>query len=387
MILKPDKTTVTEPHHIWPTLTDEEWIKVEVTLKDLILADFGKKNNVNVASLTQSEIRDIILGMEISPPSEQRQQIAEIEKQTSDGGGQLTAVTSETTNVHGDKMIVTTTSPHGQKVFSSRTDWRVRAISSVNLHLRTNHIYVPTDEVKESGFTYIFPKNILKKFICIADLRTQVAGYLYGVSPADNLQVKEIRCIVLPPQWGTPISITLPNQLPEHELLKDLEPLGWIHTQPNELPQLPPQDVVMHSKIIANNKSWELEKAIVITCSFTPGSCSLTAYRLTEKGLEWGKANKDTSDHTGYMPNFYEKAQMLLSDLFLGYYMVPDVGSWNYNFMGVKHHPAMKYGVTLGMPKEFYHPEHRPAHFLNFSTIDAMSKEGDMEADKEDYFE
>jgi pre-mRNA-processing factor 8 len=387
MILKPDKTTVTEPHHIWPTLTDEEWIKVEVTLKDLILADFGKKNNVNVASLTQSEIRDIILGMEISPPSEQRQQIAEIEKQTSDGGGQLTAVTSETTNVHGDKMIVTTTSPHGQKVFSSRTDWRVRAISSVNLHLRTNHIYVPTDEVKESGFTYIFPKNILKKFICIADLRTQIAGYLYGVSPADNLQVKEIRCIVLPPQWGTPISITLPNQLPEHELLKDLEPLGWIHTQPNELPQLPPQDVVMHSKIVANNKSWELEKAIIITCSFTPGSCSLTAYRLTEKGLEWGKANKDTNDHTGYMPNFYEKAQMLLSDLFLGFYMVPDVGSWNYNFMGVKHHPAMKYGVTLGMPKEFYHPEHRPAHFLNFSTIDTMSKEGDMEADKEDFFE
>merc|ERR1712136_452024 len=49
---------------------------------DLILADYGKKNNVNVASLTQSEIRDIILGMEISAPSAQRQQIAEIEKQT-----------------------------------------------------------------------------------------------------------------------------------------------------------------------------------------------------------------------------------------------------------------------------------------------------------------
>ena len=44
--------------------------------QDLILADYGKKNNVNVASLTQSEIRDIILGMEISAPSAQRQQIA-----------------------------------------------------------------------------------------------------------------------------------------------------------------------------------------------------------------------------------------------------------------------------------------------------------------------
>ncbi len=46
------------------------------------------------------------------------------------------------------------------------------------------------------------PKNLLKKFICIADLRTQVGGYLYGVSPPDNPQVKEIRCVVMPPQWG-----------------------------------------------------------------------------------------------------------------------------------------------------------------------------------------
>ena len=48
----------------------------------MILADYGKKNNVNVSSLTQSEVRDIILGMEISAPSQQRQQIADIEKQT-----------------------------------------------------------------------------------------------------------------------------------------------------------------------------------------------------------------------------------------------------------------------------------------------------------------
>lgn len=82
VILKPDRTTVTESHHIWPTLLDEDWIKVELALKDMILNDYGKKNNVNVASLTQSEVRDIILGMEISAPSQQRQQIADIEKQT-----------------------------------------------------------------------------------------------------------------------------------------------------------------------------------------------------------------------------------------------------------------------------------------------------------------
>ena len=80
---------------------------------------------------------------------------------------------------------------------------QVRAISATNLHLRTNHIYVSSDDIKETGFTYILPKNVLKKFVMISDLRTQIAGYLYGVSPADKPQVKEIRCIVLPPQLGT----------------------------------------------------------------------------------------------------------------------------------------------------------------------------------------
>lgn len=54
-----------------------------------------------------------------------------------------------------------------------------------------NHIYVNSEAVRDSGFTYVLPKNVLKKFICIADLRTQIAGYMYGVSPPDNSQVRD----------------------------------------------------------------------------------------------------------------------------------------------------------------------------------------------------
>merc|ERR1712045_166943 len=95
IILKPDKTTVTEAHHIWPTLSDDEWIKVEVTLKDLIL------------------------GMEISAPSAQRQQIAEIEKQTKEQS-QLTATTTRTVNKHGDEIITSTTSNYESNTFASK---------------------------------------------------------------------------------------------------------------------------------------------------------------------------------------------------------------------------------------------------------------------------
>jgi pre-mRNA-processing factor 8 len=95
---------------------------------------------------------------------------------------QLTAVTTKTTNVHGDEILVTTTSQYEQQTFSSKTDWRVRAISATNLHLRTNHIYVSTDGLRETGLTYVLPKNVLAKFITVADLRTQVHHnyYLYS---------------------------------------------------------------------------------------------------------------------------------------------------------------------------------------------------------------
>jgi len=384
MILKPNKDIITESHHIWPTLDREQWIDVEVALKDLILSDYAKKNNVNIQNLTQSEVRDIILGMEIAPPSEQDKAIQDIEKQKE--ASQLTVITSVTTNVHGDQITVTTTSPHEQQIYSSKTDWRVRAISSTNLYLRTNNFYVPPEGLKEDDYTYVLPKNLLKKFVRISDLRTQISGYLFGVSPAGNNNVKEIRCIVMVPQLGSNSFVKLPNQLPEHDYLKDMEPLGWIHTQPVELPQLSPKDVILHSKILADNPSWDGDVSIILTCSFTPGSVSLGAYKLTPQGFEWGRLNRDREDDfKGYVPTFYEKLPLILSEKFYGFFMIPDQGSWNYNFMGMKHSPQMKFGIQLGIPKEFYHEDHRPSHFLNFSETEQNDEE-DL-ADNEDLYQ
>merc|ERR1719509_630338 len=145
--------------------------------------------------------------MEITAPSVQRQQMAEIEKGVREAS----------------QMITTTTSNYERQVFSSKTDWRIRAISATNLHMRTKQVYVSSDDIKEDGYTYIFPKILLKKFVTISDLRTQICGYLYGVSPEDNPQVKEVRCMVLPPQWGSHQRVELPTALPAHPYLEELE--------------------------------------------------------------------------------------------------------------------------------------------------------------------
>ena len=386
LLLRPDKTVITKEHHIWPTLSDEDWIKVEVQLRDLILNDYGKKNNVNTSSLTTSEIRDIILGMEISAPSMQRQQAAEIEKQQQEQQ-QLTAVTTKTQNVHGEDIIVTTTSQFEQQSFASKTEWRTRAIATSNLRTRSNNIYISSDDIHEEGhYTYIMPKNILKRFITISDLRVQVAGYLYGSSPPDNDQVKEIRTIVMIPQVGNTRDVQLPHQLPQHSNLASLEPLGIIHTVAgNEPPYMTASDITHHARLMAAHPSWD-RKTITMTVSFTPGSVSLAAWALTPSGYKWGAENKDLSSDmpAGFSTTgFGEKTQLLLSDKIRGYFLVPESGGvWNYSFMGAAFGGVEKKRVDVKMdvPLGFYADVHRPLHFQNFAELE------DIWVDRQDNF-
>ncbi|KAL2172190.1 hypothetical protein VTG60DRAFT_7034 [Thermothelomyces hinnuleus] len=384
LILRPDKTVITQDHHIWPSLSDEDWIKVEMQLRDLILNDYGKKNNVNVSSLTTSEVRDIILGMEISAPSLQRQQAAEIEKQQQEQQ-QLTAVTTKTQNVHGEEIIVTTTSQFEQQTFASKTEWRTRAIATSNLRTRANNMYVAPVDSDVDDITYVMPKNILKKFITIADLRVQVAGYLYGSSPADNDQVKEIKCIVMVPQIGGLRNVQLPQHLPQHELLKDMEPLGLIHTMSgNELPYMSAMDVTNHARLVDAHPTWNEQTTLTVAVSFTPGSVSLSAWALTPQGYKWGAENKDlgSDQPQGFSTTMGERRQLLLSDKFKGFFLVPDNGKWNYSFMGSAFGGLEKKAihVKLDSPLPFYSDQHRPIHFSSFNELE------DIWVDRQDNF-
>ena len=50
---------------------------------------------------------------------------------------------------------------------------------------------------------------------------------------------------------------------------------------------------------------------------------------------------------------------------------------------GVRHSATMHYELQLSNPKEFYHEAHRPAHFLNFSSIEDIEP---VTADVEDMY-
>ena len=253
------------------------------------------------------------------------------------------------------------------------SDWRVRAISAMHLSLRLQHIYVSNDDAKDDAgsYTYVLPKNVLRAFITAADLRTQVAAFLYRVSPPDNKQVKEIKAVAWPPQRRSNNSIELPSQLPKDDfLLKDLGPLGWIKTQALELNHLSPTDVTTHAKLMAEHPEWG-PSSICITASFTPGSVSLSSYSLTVPGFEWGRKNVDNSANPpGFNPNMSERVQLLLSDRIFGMTLVPEGKVWNYG-IGLTQlwSSNLPFSMALDTPLLFWAEEHRPAAFLTVSYL------------------
>ena len=127
----------------------------------------------------------------------------------------------------------------------------------------------------------------------------------------------------------------------------------------------------MHYKLLVANQSWDTEAAVVATCSFTHGSCSLSVYKLSTAGMEWAKVNKEGAANPNppdYNSTLYEKVQMILSDKLLGFFMVPEGGgAWNYNFNGQNFSANMRYSLMLDNPKDFYHESHRTIHFLDFA--------------------
>ena len=431
VLLRPTSSTVTAPHHIWPSLTDEQWINVELACKDMILADFSRKNNVQLGALTQSEIRDIILGMEISAPSVERQQLADLEQAGADAvdrtlGGMTAAVTTQSTNIHGDELITTTTSAYEQAVFKGALEWRSRAISATTLHLRTANLYVAPPDAKlpsassslsgtTTTTTIVLPRNLLKRMVAISDSRIQTLAFAFGVVRPQG-GVREIRALVLVPQLGTPTGVHIPDALPDRQerCLEGLVPLGLVHTQATETRALAPQDAVQLVRCdvaTTGGGGYFVEEPVVLTLSITPGSCSLAAYGLQEAGRSWAQGHVGAAMHNPAVlaqlaasfvgPDMTRRQQLILTDKFHGFFLTPTLrstldptsgslggpssglslsvtsvpGFWNYYFVATHHNAKLTYSLALDVPAEFFAEMHRPQHFLNFLRLeDSMQR-------------
>jgi pre-mRNA-processing factor 8 len=366
-------------------------------LADMILNDYAEKHSVNIDALTDNEIRDIILGQNLQAPSVQNQRIAEIEgnktvaikdgKANEEEEGQQISTKVKTVNVHGEEIITVTSNTNEQEKFESKSSWRKRAILMSMLDLQQSKVFVTSGNfADEDSNAFVMPKNILSTFMACCDSRVQVGGYLYGTSPADNNQVKEIKCIVVVPQLGEHSQVNFPDDPPHSEFLEDLEPLGWIHTIPSgkETDVDACYEIINHARM-KNDYDWSA-KSTVISIALNSGSVTITSNRVTENGLRWGvkyaKYLGQVDRLIHYSDDYRVNTPLILTEKFKGFTIVPETDIWNHAFMANSWDKEHDYTLKVDQPISFFHERHRPIHFDAFNNLEKNRNDEDYDLEE-----
>lgn len=389
LILLRDPTIVIKEHHLWPSFSDKQWIEVESQMRDLILSEYSKKYNVKIAALTQTEIKDLILGQNIKAPSVKRQKMAELAEAKAEKNklleenGAATVTKAKTINAQGEEIVVVTSSNYETETFNSKSEWKASAIANSLLHLRLKNIYVATEDFIEEKPVYVLPKNILEKLVSVSDVKLQIAAYLYGNSPKEYPNIKEIKTVALVPQIGSSKDVKFaspPDRAHQNEL-KDKELLGWICIHHEDFKFMTPKQLKNH---IDHFSDKNMDSVSISICS-KPGSINVSGYTLNKKGYAWGLQNKDNISDIpeGFEPQFSEHAQLMLSDKIMGNFLVPSDQIWNYYFSPTSFNVSSDLQMEIKVPIEFYNERHRPNHFLQFSEL---TNDEELEAGQESVF-
>ncbi|MDP2439047.1 MAG: hypothetical protein Q8P67_25150, partial [archaeon] len=233
----------------------------------------------------------------------------------------------------------------------------------------------------DTDLSFILPKNLLKRFLTIADVRVQIAGLLYGAPPANASSplarnIREVRVIVIPAQLGSLESVVLPEELPQHTLLQGLQPLGWIRTQPEPLDYITLPDLQQTAAYFPDPQS----AAVFVSCTLINNGFSLSAVTFQPRGYELlKKYPQRLRDQSLALPrSAHRPSKLVLGDIFLGFFLAPRL--WNYHFMGVKFNAREQHPLALAVPKDFYHPEHRFFHFQSRAFTESADSPIDLDS-------
>lgn len=361
---------------LWPALSDSEWASVEVALRDAIIAAFCRKEGIPAAALTQSEVRDIVLGAEVRV-SEERARAA-----LQASAGPLAApVVAETSDVHGERTLVAATTPYEGAVFSGRSDWRMRLASRAP--------FAPCDvfvarPARESAEALVLPRGLVLRLAALGDPGTRPAAYVYGRARAAlrgdvRTRVLEVEAAVLPPQacGARGVSLfALPPVAGAHAALEGLSLLGIIVGVPAESRLLPLGDALVAARL-ARHAGVSCVRCVLMRVS--PGSVSLSPFVLDgsalsslaeERGdnlpLDTG-ASVDPERASRWLSTQEAaplSAPVLLTARASAALLVPGpCGAWSHAF-SPRPAPGAPVAWSLGVPADAFAAEHRPAHFL-----------------------
>nr|CAD2158516.1 unnamed protein product [Meloidogyne enterolobii] len=188
----------------------------------------------------------------------------------------------------------------------------------INELIQQQQMFIDSDNIANTDLKYILSKNILHKFILISEMQIDVTGHIYGISSSYDPGIKEICCIFIPNKWAIyQFGVYGFDEISQHQF-KNYEFFGWIHTTAsNDSSELSHNDRFFHTNFVyQSQQGQQQEQRVFVLCNFAPDSVSLSAFRLTSIGYEWGRiANAGKSSKLKmYLPSHYEKVLLLVPD-------------------------------------------------------------------------
>lgn len=201
--------------NFWPFFTDEEWIKNEIFLKDLVLEGFSLKNKIDPESLFETEIRDIVFGC-------YRRDFSEFSSNEKNVSQNISF-----SNISGKKMKTVITSKNWknymelvfQKNDFENFDKKLKLLKKIELK---------KGKFVENFTCYIFPKNLLKKLFFNFTKNLTNIFMIFGDLSRLHPSVIEIRVLILIPIEKKTFALFLSRCIQNLKILGYLDFLGYL---------------------------------------------------------------------------------------------------------------------------------------------------------------
>ncbi|KAH9601384.1 PRO8NT domain [Trypanosoma melophagium] len=367
--LVPDLHVEVHHSHFWPTYTRMEWERVSVRLQEMIIADAARRMNVSPNQFTEMEKKDILLGKKMTTVEIQEEEIKELEemRRTKLIQEQVTNITTKTGETI--KKKVKAAFDFGNSTTAS--NWRTRSLADAAAFDESTPLEIDVTGTVASSDQLIIPTELLKLLIPCCDVQAQCCAYLFGQALPDSPNVKEVLCIMFPPQKGSAVECTTPVHIPhQHPALVEnhLSLLGVLRCSGGE-PIIHTRDLALHGRLLAANEGLQTEGLVTAVLGISQDGLNMRCYATTREGISWALENYTKAlekESTEVEATHVTPCRATLSPELQGFFLVPNSGGWNYAFKGAVWRESTEFDVCVDLPYLFFASQHRPDHFLNF---------------------
>ena len=205
--------------HIWPNFSEKKWIKIEILLKDIILRNYCQKFGVSIHSLSESDVKNIIFGIDLIKSNESSHPV-DCQKQDLE--------TSISLNKTGEKIISLVSRKTSFEKFISISNWKNNFDFLNSKRKIFSFINVEFFKINENIRRILFPRNLLKIFLSLTKIIDKIITYLFGKHIKNEKIILEVRILVIPNQIFKKNKMEFDVQIFPNKILKNLKFFGFL---------------------------------------------------------------------------------------------------------------------------------------------------------------